>query len=424
MEWLAFEIEHATMFSIAFDKKLEALGKGELQSLPRPELRPGYIHIYQVNHPLKLLYIDGMGAAKSFLGTLDTQDMVLLGYTNLKPFQDTARAQLLCLLANQWDIDGFIRMEGGFEVILCNFSSGVDYIAHPKAPDFEAPGARAYRSFLEYVRTVSMRYDGIARSRVRLDYSSMTSAYFFDTNLTNQDPSMDLPRLTYASQADLTSMREEVKSMLDRPWRDSSIDWQAVVDLIVSRYSDRLQYLRTSREIEHFFEVINSLLNINIDYSHPWNETAAREACTFHYLQSASPLTEQDQLIYAAIATVTARICSTLLQIRGLITSPPAPTIAPGDVMDVIPKAVNMTQELIDWLDWSTWKSCGQCPYDQVCFVAFFPFGTREDHFNPRCQNETELGNRAWASNNWWRYQYDGEDIAKLENSIARIFHP
>lgn len=37
----------------------------------------GYFHTYHTNRDLNLLYIDGMGAAKSKLGTLDSQDLVL-----------------------------------------------------------------------------------------------------------------------------------------------------------------------------------------------------------------------------------------------------------------------------------------------------------------------------------------------------------
>ena len=57
-----------------FDRRDER--GGVLQQKPNDsyvELHRGYLHVYQTNRPLKLLYIDGMSAAKGDLGPMDTQ---------------------------------------------------------------------------------------------------------------------------------------------------------------------------------------------------------------------------------------------------------------------------------------------------------------------------------------------------------------
>jgi hypothetical protein len=117
MEWLAFEILHAEMFAIDIrqwsaggeengtgeeDGEESALqlrnqpawGLGEPEP-PEFEIRPGYLHIYQTNRPLKLLYPDGMSAAKCDLGTMDTQDILPLTFTLHKFFDMLLRTAAL-----------------------------------------------------------------------------------------------------------------------------------------------------------------------------------------------------------------------------------------------------------------------------------------------------------------------------------------
>ncbi|RFU30213.1 hypothetical protein B7463_g6130, partial [Scytalidium lignicola] len=409
MEWLAFEIEHATMFA------WKRVGGGRGPDQPPPEIKPGYIHVYQANRPLKLLYIDGMAAAKSLLGTLDTQDKLLLDGTNIQTHDDYSRGRSLCEWGSKWNIDGIIRMEGGFEIIYCDFSDGLDFVSHNRVSAFRS---RVF-SLFEYVRSVSMRYAGIGASRVSLDYSSMVSVYYFETNLTNPDPSMDIPRLTYLSPSDLSSIRIEVEKLFDRPQPHLSIDWQGVVDLVVTRYSDRLQYLATGPSYDQLLAAIGTLLNLYIDYGAPWNETAALESCTLHYLQPVSLSTSQDTQIYIAVSTVTARICSTLFEVRKLLLSDQDSGM---DHEEIVTKAVNMTKELIAWLDWSTWTTCGQCQYEEVCFVAFFPYGSSEDHYHPRCRNRTAMTERN-NFGNWWRYNFSEQDRDSVEQSIQSLFY-
>ncbi|KAH8816039.1 hypothetical protein F5884DRAFT_852499 [Xylogone sp. PMI_703] len=407
MEWLAFEIEHAHMFSwkIIHD--------------PDIGVEPGYFQVYQTTRPLNLLYIDGMGAAKSYLGTLDTQDKVLLG-TNLTAIDDYARGKELCILGEKWAIDGFIRMEGGFEIIYCNFSEGLDFLSHNQVSQFGELNRRNNINLFEYIRSVSSRYNGIGTSRVSLDYSSMVSAFFFDGNLTNPDPEMDMPRLENLSPTELSSIRAEVAKIVDRQQPHPVIDWQGVVDLVVSRFSDRLQFIVEEPKYGVLSEAVGSLVDIYIDHAVPFNETAAIEACTSHYLQGVSPSTSQDLLIYTSISTVTNRICNTLFNARKLL-------LAHQDEDEkcqkkIISQTVNITKGLINWLDWSTWTRCGQCQYDEVCFIAFFPFGSSEDHYHPRCRNNTGLIN-ANRFGSWWRYKFPDSDTQEVESMLRNWFH-
>lgn len=96
-EWLAFEPEHAMVFARLRSPPLpppddrEQDGHGELRRRheferagpphsPPPgtsENEAGYLHTYTASKDLRLLYVDGMSAAKCDKGTLDSQDLVL-----------------------------------------------------------------------------------------------------------------------------------------------------------------------------------------------------------------------------------------------------------------------------------------------------------------------------------------------------------
>jgi hypothetical protein len=84
-----------------------------LSDPPKGDWVPGFIQIYRVNRPLKLLYIDGMGAAKCDKGSMDTQDRLLLLNATIRWFDEWTRAKALCKVAEEWGLDGFIRMETG-----------------------------------------------------------------------------------------------------------------------------------------------------------------------------------------------------------------------------------------------------------------------------------------------------------------------
>ena len=60
--------------------------------------------------PLKILYFDGSSAAKTPLGTMDTQDLV--AWHEIRPhreFMEIQRLQDLCTLQQEYGVDGFVR---------------------------------------------------------------------------------------------------------------------------------------------------------------------------------------------------------------------------------------------------------------------------------------------------------------------------
>lgn len=432
MEWLAFELEHAEFFArqkafgpnhppnkgygpknpgghppkppgsgpptharidthpkSEFDKKIHD------DSTKKDEEGDGYLHTYQTSKPLtKLLYIDGMSAAKTSMGTLDSTDYILRNLTHgsREPNNDWIRAADLCKIGEEWGIEGFLRMEAGFEIILCIFEDGLDFVSALKTDDNSRWGSDSIDEF-EYVRALSHRYQGIMGGRVEVDYSSMVSAFWYEVNFTNPDITHEeLPRLVTSSRLnDLERIREDVlgqfKSGGNEIEKRQIINWQDVVDMVVTRYSDRLKFMvQNVTDEKTILLELRALLDVYIDYSNI-DIPSSIEKCANHYLEPVAPRTNADFLIRASVFEVSQKICNTLFEVRGLLKGDEG-NVARGE------GGKRLIGELIKDLDWSTWLECGKCGYDEVCFVAIWPWGGRDDHFAPACIEKEDLGER------------------------------
>ncbi|TVY38077.1 Uncharacterized protein LOCC1_G006606, partial [Lachnellula occidentalis] len=437
MEWLAFEIEHAELFARSMgprppgerppggrrpgepeggtpsdeegsewrldppydvDMNYDASQSPHRVPPPNKEM-PGYLHEYRTKRQLsRLLYIDGMSAGKTSMGTLDTQDVVLRNNTNLtSPQGDYKRARDLCDLGVEWGLEGFVRMEGGFELILCNFTDGLDFLSARQRPRYDQPEAYNEMFQLEYMRGIAARYQGLPASRLTIDRSSMVSAFFYPLNLSNPDELRpELPRLISSESEVIMRLKSDLRQALsaDKPHQRNSIDWQGVVDLIVTRYSDRLQFMASQKATQSGIQSeINLLLSNFIDYNGTVDAATAKQICATHYLQSIYPRTAQDHLIYEAVLSVSHEICNTLFEVRDIVLQPEDSGSFGADD----PKL--RVKKLLSYLDWSTWLECGKCDYDEVCFLAIWPWGSPEDHHHPRCLNNDDISDRHgyWA---------------------------
>lgn len=370
----------------------------------------GWLHTYRTTRPLRYLYVDGMSGGKTSMGTLDSQDYLLRedketvysmerppphadkGPGGGGPMDENLRAVELCEMCGKWNLSGVIRMEAGFEIIQCNFSDGLEQIQALQRPDPSevggGPGRGGQFGNFEFMRGLAERYYGIGSSRTFIDFSSMVSALFYPVNLTNPDPKRpDLPRLSNVSEAELAAIKTHLKRVIrDRHDDDiRTIDWQDVTDLIVGRYSDRLQYMvEKVNSLDTLVEEIGFLLTVYIDHSGKDKDqiSAATDRCASFYLHSIHPVTEADHLIHAAIKSVTTNLCSNLFDVREFLiandTSSPSETLS---------GAVDILRSLMEYLGWARFKRCPPCGIDEVCMTPMWPFGLKEDYESHRCVN-------------------------------------
>ena len=216
------------------------------------EVVPGWLHTYRMKRDLRVIYIDGEAAAKSQKGTLDTQDYILAPVSDHNgerepghsPGGEYRRARDMCNMAEHaWlgRIDGFIRMEHGFELILCDFEESSDLVQMSRVNDWRGVSNDDVGVFLfTFLRAIVARYHRIGGERVRIDYDNFVTAFASDLDLFRSSSS-DLPRLdsiTNEQRAKLIADLTEVVMNYDSELTPEN--WQSIADLIVARYSDAL----------------------------------------------------------------------------------------------------------------------------------------------------------------------------------------
>jgi hypothetical protein len=411
MEWVAFEPEHALYFAtktsppsdddtvkahhhttqVSMENLLQTAGFKGAQIHPpyagRYPLQPGWLHTYITKETLPLLYIDGSSAGKSPIGTLDTQDILLLNATDPssdhRGYREFERAEALCTLSKtQWNgkIKGFIRMEAGFEIIICSFERDLDFVrairAGPRFPSSDNDG----RPIWNWLKPISARYDGIGGERVKVNYNKFVTA--FNRDLALFKDKQRFPRLTNVSQTSLNRIRGDLNNLITT-WDgrvDERINWQSIADMVVDRYADELKYLvfGSFMRREDLLHELSRILRNFIDIDDSSNRTAEIDRC----VRQSIPVIEEDTkpIAHRAVESVTSRICSTLF--------------AQLDTDRSLSESIEELEALMTYLDWTVWQRCSECPLDRICFTPMWPFGSKEDYNHPRCLNETEMGNR------------------------------
>lgn len=399
LEWLAFEPEHALFFANPRRPPPPPPHKGPRPPPPPPPpsdqlvfghappeedpSQTGYLHTYVTKHPLRLLYLDGMSAAKSEKGTLDTQDYIL-ARAERGSWGERERATEMCERArNEWrgGIDGILRMEAGFEIILCSFEAHVTPLRITAAARSDQGNGEERWS---WIQAITARYHGIGGGRVQLDYDDFVSAYSFPG--AELFAAGQLPRLNATDKHTLKEILAQVDRIATRPpsfdrqqaTTAARHDWQAVTDMIVARHGPRLAHLASPSIAKSspsvLAETLDRFMRPFIDYS-ARDVTAETQRCTDEYIPADWPHNQAS----VAIRAVSHRICSTIASLLAAET-------------EDVSSALKTIAELKEWLAWTTWKQCTDCTDDEVCIVPMWPFGSKEDHERPSCANQTTLG--------------------------------
>ncbi|KAG9768598.1 hypothetical protein KCU88_g7154, partial [Aureobasidium melanogenum] len=328
----------------------------------------GYLHTYRTKHELRLVYFDGQSAAKSIKGTLDTQDIVLRNASHFEgsPIEgDRLRGKELCAMArDEWDnsIDGFIRMVGGFEVILCSFADHLDVVSIV-ATYPERDGDTGF----SYTKAISTRSDGIGGDRVDVDYDNFVTmfaypdAVYFDKH--------GLPRVVNDTSK-LRNVRGDIRSLVKLPKKAQrkSVHWQAVVDMIMVRYSYRFDLMISPQVTPNHHELRRQLhlaLEPFIDATSR-NQTLEAERCAMQFWPSNVGL---DSVPAQAVYEVSRHLCSTLVQAAG---------------SETYDEGITLIQELRGYLDWTSFIHC-DCKLEHVCQLPIWPSGSAEDFVHPKC---------------------------------------
>ncbi|KAL5606934.1 uncharacterized protein BROUX77_004127 [Berkeleyomyces rouxiae] len=503
LEWLAFEIEHAQNFARSFKGDWKPRfpppgtkpgekppagpgvppkkphngpggggpprgpppGKGDSPDDDATVGHRGYLHTYRTTRPLKLLYIDGMAAAKAPFGPLDQQDLILAtkpispGYNG-----EFERATQLCTLLHPAGVDGIVRMEAGFEIIYCDFASGVEQLGAMRQPYPDSEPWFGAVSTFQWLRAVARRYDGIGAQRVQLAWSTAVAGWWYPFNISSLDPARpSMPRFEQASPEMRAAIRTDVIRALGESWPScGGVDWQGVADMLAARFSRRLQAWAAPEVDPQLF--VTQVMATAAPYfdtplgkdgslaegSRVQQETTDREKdavvrCSESFFYPVAGLesrfTPSDTMIHAALINVTYEICNAIFSTRAALLTAAAPKTTdhgaeaapPGRpepetplnhvLIPAVPKAQPIIQALVAKLDWAEWRRCSGCKVDEECFIAMFPFGTPQDHFSPRCFNDTGMHEHAMLSreNSYWHMGMGGGGRAPESEPVPEL---
>lgn len=374
-------------------------------------------------------------------GPMDSQDIVAWG--RIVPEwtgSERKRLQDLCMWGQQFSLDGFVRMEEDFEIMLCDFTEGVqvasflNLVSHgrgPGGPPRRPPGRNPFPPS----NVSSMGWDTVVQSsswhnrypgdtRIHLDLSRLIS--FYDTSLV---PSL-IPhrfnqerwdyRIAGISDKDIKAVLSSLESELRKPQGGSSgIDWMTLIHVIVDRYAERLDMVRyLLNSTEHDTPTTTKLVYAQVeimlqpyilhslspsagqdDYS--WAAPIFRLCTTTHtsYIEVpllSARLTYSERLIFQALSETNREICRvvTRMWVQGIsaglekYSSPVSPF---GSLLESWKHDINV---LMDWLDWNVWVMCRPaCAFEEHCYLPTWPFfGPRKDweRPQPRCIRKVE----------------------------------
>ncbi|KAF7363139.1 hypothetical protein MVEN_00666400 [Mycena venus] len=374
--------------------------------------------------PLRVLYFDGSSGAKMENGPMDAQDLLLWGRVDpARRMDERERINDLCAWGKDLGIDGYARMEMDFEVMLCDFSNGVELLSADYLSAWMEGSAREPLIFGTILSgSWHTRYPG--ETRVLLDLTKLVS--FYDTSLA---PSL-VPhreskerwdhRVLGISAPDLAVVKRRLQDVLASGTDiGSGVDWQTLYRVVVDRYADRLETLdylldtTTTENLDERAPIIQTELRImltpyilytarpnwlstadSVSYADGrdeawalpvWRACATRHTAHIHgNSRLQSRLTSSEHLLLGALDGTNREICRVLVRMWVTGVHAGVDALLPGQETPVLSQILEQwrsdARSLIAWLDWSVWVKCRpMCPAEEMCYLPTWPyFGVNE----------------------------------------------
>ncbi|KAJ7653261.1 hypothetical protein DFH06DRAFT_530101 [Mycena polygramma] len=390
------------------------------------------------SRPLQVLYFDGSSAAKMRDGPMDTQDVV--GWGQVFPdrfFEERQRILDLCAWGKPFGIDGYVRMEMDFEIMLCDFTAGVDIVAManlalngrggpPRPGGPGGPGRRPQETSTETNNTLSdgpfaatslfevinsgswhNRYPG--DRRIKLDLTRLVS--FYDTSLV---PSLVAKRfnverwdhrLLGITPEDIAAVMARLTEAYTAPLPPGSgVDWDTLFKVVVDRYGDRLemvQYVLNATSDDALVVAKNAMKQFRVmlrpytlhgvvpgsGTEDAWAAPVYRFCATSHteYIRRSAylsaKLTPSEKLLLNAVEETNREICRVVVGLwaegaaAGLDDELAVEDPSEHDGTALVRKWKTAVDNLMAWLDWSVWIKCRpECSFEEICYLPTWPF--------------------------------------------------
>ncbi|KAF9460356.1 hypothetical protein BDZ94DRAFT_1311611 [Collybia nuda] len=402
--------------------------------------------------PLNVLYFDGSSAGKMEGGPMDSQDMLLWGKVTREPiYEEVRRINELCDWGREFGLDGFVRMEMDFEIMLCDFTAGVEQVSHlnlvteiptPANSTIVNAGDHFPSLWVTVIESGAWHNQYPGEARIRLDLTRLVS--FYDSSLV---PSL-VPRrygkhrLTHRikgmSSSDRTSVINRLREVLGNTTEPSSgVDWSTLLRVITQRFADRLeliQYfvndtsdgspsvqLKKLRSAQFQLRTMltpyilfssspppDSDSRANISWATPVFKHCATTHTTLFTTNHAisSRLTPSEKLILDAVRGTTKEICRVVVRLwaEGVMTGidpvepyHPSTPLPAKDINNMVARWRDEIDSLMGWLDWSVWVKCRPaCSFEEMCYLPTWPFlrPSNPPHRDPQTQTGVKWPNQ------------------------------
>ncbi|KAG1890922.1 hypothetical protein F4604DRAFT_1949264 [Suillus subluteus] len=392
----------------------------------RGPIESGCWHLtLKVTRPMKVLYFDGSSAVKIPEGTMDTQDLV--AWSKMKPEwvdNEEQRIMDLCKWGEKYGVNGFVRMDGNFEVMICDFTSHMEVVSflnlestrlgYDSPTDLPEDLNNVHHVF-EIMHSASWREMYPGETRIMLDFSGLVS--FYDTALV---PSL-VPRcvglerwdqrVEGISSEDIGRVQDRLAQALARPpVTTSGIDWKTVLRVVVDRYSSRLEMMQYLVNMTlddrsmfgHAQQVQRRLRTVLLPYTvfaalppntpvtanatNSWAAPVFRECATSHMasiVAHGTTLMPSEHLLLQAVRETTREICRVVTKMwaSGMMTGvdplyPPEQRPEVDHIRTLMGEWKEDVSQLMSWLDWSVWVKCRPaCGFEEMCYLPTWPIG-------------------------------------------------
>lgn len=388
-----------------------------------------FLRTYISTRPLSVLYIDGMSAALTPTGTLDSQHILLYGEArddSQSVWDEYGRGADLCAWGQPLGVEGFVRTNAGFELLWCDFDTGLQFSQNLNVSDWwtamsgqplkQAPWGKNPRpptrgpsdppncpyeercppdrsrgapfwsyTAWEWLRAATEVYGGAGEERVILDTSRMITAYG-EPDLPDLGRDMAKHRMARMSNNSMLRYQNDVMRAANSSIAGSGIDWRRIAGRIATTYGRRLPEIRlhlgnqTESALKKARIVAISLVMPFINFHGPSNQSVAQ--CTRGFTSSIDPqnLAWSEFKLLTAIETIHARICTTVFgfyeAFRELqpVSSEQSTEDSGIDWKGRAGEWQRKFIELEQFLDWKMWNACKEvCKPDEVCYQPIWP---------------------------------------------------
>lgn len=395
-----------------------------------------HITTAQVVEPLKIVYIDGASASlSSDLGTMDSQGFLLDDPIDTwNDYTEFARGDRLCRLfkENGFKLDGFVRMNTGFELLMCNMTNPkVEYVMNNAIAVSEEEGTaglmkrssfevgqtflsrdrfgnllvRPSREFnffdYDWVKSMERTHSSAGEERVELDYRGLVTIYGMEGSRDIDFPkNVSQHRLLTGSEA----LRQELRSQLweadkhTRTYDPYRINWRTVTDNLVYKMAPILAQIKNGlgqleagtsslNDTSKHLGGITSMLRLRFEGDEELaNSTrhdvdAQVERCAKTYASDFHKydVTPFEEKVRFAIRLVSTAVCSVIMETADWANKVQTRV---GNVSEELPSKLHAdVSDLISDLNWSYFVSCThRCKDNEVCYLPTWPHGGREPH--------------------------------------------